>query len=128
MPRSWAAGAYERKSSVTNRSGAKASFFRSLPISLRAACLLRLDWTSTSRNLGVDGAPEVRAHRFLDRFRQDAGSHGIGPKWFPQRRTVRDRDAALREQVLDVTKAQREPEIEPDRLMYDSGGTDIRRN
>jgi hypothetical protein len=45
----------------------------------------------------------------------------IGPKWFTQRRTVRDRDAALREQILDVTKAQCEPEIEPNRLMYDLG-------
>jgi hypothetical protein len=35
----------------------------------------------------------------------------IGPKWFTQRRTVRDRDAALREQIFDVTKAEREPEI-----------------
>src|ERR1700719_4119428 len=34
---------------------------------------------------------------------------------------VRDRDAALREQILDVTKAQCEPEIEPNRLMYDLG-------
>ena len=32
---------------------------------------------------------------------------------------VRDRDAALREQILDVTKAECEPEIEPNRLMYD---------
>ena len=45
----------------------------------------------------------------------------IGPKWFTQRRTVRDRDAALREQILNVTKAQREPEIEPNRLMYHLG-------
>jgi hypothetical protein len=35
--------AYDRKSSVSNRSGAKAYFFRSLRISFRAACLLRLD-------------------------------------------------------------------------------------
>src|SRR5271155_1517469 len=34
---------------------------------------------------------------------------------------VRDRDAALREQILDVTKAECEPEIEPNRLMYDLG-------
>src|ERR1700722_20596516 len=32
---------------------------------------------------------------------------------------VRDRDPALRKQILDVTKAEREPEIEPNRLMYD---------
>jgi hypothetical protein len=30
-------------------------------------------------------------------------------------------DAALREQILDVTKAECEPEIEPNRLMYDLG-------
>jgi hypothetical protein len=36
-------GAYDRESSVTNRSGANAYFFRSLRISFRAACLLRLD-------------------------------------------------------------------------------------
>src|SRR5271169_3077066 len=34
---------------------------------------------------------------------------------------VRDRDPALREQILDVTKAECEPEIEPNRLMYDLG-------
>src|SRR5271165_3429824 len=44
-----AAALYDRKSSVTNRSGTKAYFFRSLRISFNAACLLRLDWTSTSR-------------------------------------------------------------------------------
>jgi hypothetical protein len=32
---------------------------------------------------------------------------------------VRDRNPALSEQILDVTKAEREPEIDPDRLMYD---------
>ena len=32
---------------------------------------------------------------------------------------VRDRDPALGEQILDVAKAEREPEIEPNRLMYD---------
>src|ERR1700689_3468057 len=32
---------------------------------------------------------------------------------------VRDRDPALRKQILNVTKAEREPEIEPNRLMYD---------
>jgi hypothetical protein len=32
---------------------------------------------------------------------------------------VRDRDPALGEQILAVAKAEREPEIEPDRLMYD---------
>ena len=32
---------------------------------------------------------------------------------------LRDRDPALREQILDVTKTECEPEIEPNRLMYD---------
>ena len=32
---------------------------------------------------------------------------------------VRDRDPVLSEQILDVTKAECEREIEPDRLMYD---------
>jgi hypothetical protein len=35
---------------------------------------------------------------------------------------VRDRDPALREQILDVTKAEYEPEIERNRLMYAAGG------
>jgi hypothetical protein len=34
---------------------------------------------------------------------------------------VGDHNAALRQQILDVTKAQREPEIEPDRLSDDFG-------
>ena len=34
---------------------------------------------------------------------------------------VRDRDPPLGEQVLGVTKAECEPEIEPNRLMYDLG-------
>jgi hypothetical protein len=47
----------------------------------------------------------------------------IGPEWLTQlaHGPVRDRDAALREQILDVTKAQCEPEIEPNRLMYGLG-------
>ena len=34
---------------------------------------------------------------------------------------LRDRDPALREQILDVTKAECEPEIEPNRLIDDLG-------
>src|SRR3984957_17602408 len=34
---------------------------------------------------------------------------------------VRDRDPALRKQILDVTKVECEPEVEPNRLMYDLG-------
>jgi len=31
------------------------------------------------------------------------------------------RDSTLGEQILDVTKAEGEPEVEPNRLMYDLG-------
>jgi hypothetical protein len=34
-------------------------------------------------------------------------------------RLVGDRDAALRQQIFDVAKAQGEPEIEPDRMLDD---------
>jgi hypothetical protein len=46
-----AAAPQERSSSVIIRSGTKAYFFRSLRISFSAACLFRLDWTSTSRDV-----------------------------------------------------------------------------
>ena len=48
-PSSRAAEPYDRKSSVTNRSGAKAYLFRSLRINFSAACMFRFDWTRTSR-------------------------------------------------------------------------------
>ena len=48
-PSSRAAEPYDRKSSVTNRSGAKAYLFRGLRINFSAACLFRFDWTRTSR-------------------------------------------------------------------------------
>jgi hypothetical protein len=38
---------------------------------------------------------------------------------------IRDRDPALREQILDVTKAECEPKIEPNRLMYGLWGEPI---
>jgi hypothetical protein len=45
----------------------------------------------------------------------------IGPKCFSQRRIcfVRHCNSALREQILDVTKAKREPDVESDRLAND---------
>src|SRR5208337_1231863 len=51
IPISRTAALYDRRSSVTNRSGTKAYFLRSLRISFSAACLLRFDWTSTSRGI-----------------------------------------------------------------------------
>ena len=47
---------------MTNRSGATAYFLRSLRISFNAACLLRLDWTSTSRIV-------VFAYALVENFR-----------------------------------------------------------
>ena len=35
---------------------------------------------------------------------------------------VRNCNTALGKQILDVTKAEREPKIEPDRLVNDPGG------
>src|SRR5271166_3217441 len=136
MPRSTVAAPYDRKSSVTNRSGTTAYFLRSLRISFNAACLLRLDWTSTSRNLalGVDGAPQVnhapidfqidlvkmpdrmRFGTALAQFRCNDRSEMIHPA---SDCFVRNYNSALREQILDVTKAKGEPEIEPDRLVND---------
>jgi hypothetical protein len=49
IPRTRTAALYDRKSSVTNRSGTKAYFLKSLRINFNAACLFRLDWASTSR-------------------------------------------------------------------------------
>ncbi len=51
IPRSLAAAAQERRSSVTSLSGTKPYFFSSLRINLSAACLFLLVWTSTSRTL-----------------------------------------------------------------------------
>jgi hypothetical protein len=59
MPRSLGAGAYDRKSSVTNRSRTKAYFFRSLRISFHRGVLVALGLDQHLENLplGVDGAP-----------------------------------------------------------------------
>jgi hypothetical protein len=84
--------------------------------------------------LGVDGAPQinpapitfqidlvkmpsrVRLRAALAQAPSDHRPEVVHPA---ADRFVRDRDPALSEQILDVTKAEREPEIEPDRLMYD---------
>ena len=44
----------------------------------------------------------------------------IGPKWFTQRRTG-NQDPAFRQQIFDVAEAQREPNIEPNRVLDDFG-------
>ena len=43
---------------MTNRSGTKAYFFKSLRISFSAACLFRLDWIEDLA-FRVDGPPKV---------------------------------------------------------------------
>ena len=49
-------------------------------------------------------------------FRCDDRTEMIYP---PSNSFVRNCNSALGEQILDVTKAEREPEIEPDRLVND---------
>ena len=122
MPRSRAAEAYDRKSSVTYRSGAKVYFFTSLRISFRAACLLRfrLDRHIENLALGVDGAPEVNhapidfqidfikmpsRMRFWTALAQTRGDHRPEVVHPAAHGLARDRDPPLREQILDVTKA-----------------------
>ena len=73
---------------------------------------------------------KLSAHRFSDRKMPSRVRLGAALAQAPSDhrpevvhpaadRLVRDRDFALSEQILDVTKAEREPEVEPDRLMYD---------
>ena len=61
MPRSRAAAPYDRKSSVTKRSGAKAYFFKKLAHQFQSGVLvaLGLDQHIEDLALGVDGAPKI---------------------------------------------------------------------
>ena len=70
----------------------KAIFFSSLRINLSAARLFLLVWTSTSRT--SPSAPDS---------------------------LIGDHDPAFRQQIFDVAEAQREPNIEPDRVLDDFG-------
>jgi hypothetical protein len=55
------------------------------------------------------------------RLRRSTAS--IGPKWFTQRRTISSdtKIPPLSQQILDLTEAQGEPGIKPDRLLNDFG-------
>jgi hypothetical protein len=116
--------------------GRRHIFFKSLRMRVRAACLLRLDWTSPSRTSpSASTAPPKINHPPIDfqidlvkmpgrmRFRtalaQMRGDHRTEVIPPAARGLVRDRDPPLGEQVLGVTKAECEPEIEPNRLIYD---------
>ena len=84
--------------------------------------------------LGVDCAPQI-CHPPIDvqmdlvkmpgrvRFRtalaQMRGDHRPEVVYPAAHGLVEDRDPALGQQIFDVAKAEGEPEIEPNRLMYD---------
>src|SRR5271157_1388913 len=103
-------------------------------VSTRRACCA---WTGPAHRtfaLGVDGAPQVnhaavdfqidlvkmpdrmRFGTALAQFRRYDRPEMIHPA---SDCFVRNCNSALREQIFDVTKAEREPEIEPDRLVND---------
>jgi hypothetical protein len=92
--------------------------------------------------LGVDGAPKINhppidfqidfvkmpgRMRFRTALAQMRGDHRTEVVQPAAHGLVRDRDPPLGEQILDVAKAECEPEIEPNRLMYDLGREPIRR-
>ena len=137
IPRTWTAALYDRKSSVTNRSGTKAYFLKSLRISFNAACLFH--WIGPARR-----GPRLRRrrpakdrpsdHRFqidlvevpsrmrlqatLSQVGRDHRSEVIHPT---PNRLVGHRHSAFRQQILDVTQAEGEPEVEPYRWVNDFG-------
>ena len=97
---------------------------------------LGLDQHIENLALGVDGAPQINhppidfsidfvkmpdRMRFWTALAQMRGDHRPKVVHPAAHGLVRDRDPALREQILDVTKAECEPEIEPNRLMYGLG-------
>src|SRR5208282_6693787 len=100
----------------------------------RVLVALGLDQHIQNLALGVDGAPQidhapidfqidlvkmpdrVRLGTALPQFRCNDRSEMIHPA---SDCLVRNCNSALREQVLDVAKAEGEPEIEPDRLAND---------
>ena len=99
-----------------------------------ALVALGLDRHIQNLALGVDGAPQIdhapidfqidlvkmpdrmRLGTALPQFRCNDRPEMIHPA---SDSFARNCNAALREQVLDIAKAKREPEIEPDRLMND---------
>src|SRR5271170_2541619 len=92
---------------------------------------LGLDQHIENLALGVDGAPQINhppidfqmpsRMRFRTALAQMRGDHRTEVVHPAAHGLVRDRDLPLGEQILNVTKAECEPEIEPNRLMYDLG-------
>src|SRR5271166_2681008 len=101
---------------------------------------LRLDQHVEDLALGVDGPPEVdhsavdfqidlvempsrmRLQATLSQVGRDHRSEMVHPT---PNRLVRHRHSALRQQILDVTQAEGEPEVEPYRLVNDLGRESI---
>ena len=95
---------------------------------------LGLDQHIENLALGVDGAPQInhppidfqidfvkmpgrmRLRAALAQMRGDHRPEVVHPA---AHGLVRDCDPALSEQIFDITKAECEPEIEPDRLLDD---------
>src|SRR3977135_3435817 len=90
--------------------------------------------------LGVDGTPQIDhpAIDFQIDFVQMPSRMGFGPAFAQVRCDHRpemvhpapdgligDHDLAFRQQIFDVAEAQREPNIEPDRVLDDFGRTAI---
>jgi hypothetical protein len=119
---------------VTNCSGTKAYFFRSLRTQFQSGVLVALGLNQHIENLDVDCAPQIR-HPPIDlqidfvkvpsrgrlraaraQLRCNHRSEMIHPT---AHGFVGDRDPALGQQILDVAKAEGEPEIKPDRVVND---------
>ena len=96
----------------------------------------RLDQHVEDLALGVDGAPKIDhpAIDFQIDFVEMPGRVGFGSAFAQVRRDHRpemihpaangfigDHDPAFRQQIIDVAEAEREPEIEPDRLLDNLG-------
>src|SRR5260370_2655713 len=118
--------------------GHETVFLKQLAHELQRGMLVpfRLDQDIEDLALGIDGAPQVD-HAAIDLhidLIQVPTRVGFGAAFTQVRRDHRpevvypapnglvgDRNAAFCQQVFDVAQAQREPEVEPDRLLNDLG-------
>ena len=136
IPRSRAAAAYDRKSSVIIRSGAKLYFFQEPAHQFQRRMLVSFGLDKHIKNLafGVDGSPEidnatanpqinfvkmprsVRLWAALAQIRSDHRPKMIHPA---SNCLIGNRDSAFRQQILSNAKTQGEPMVEP--LLDDLG-------
>jgi hypothetical protein len=116
MPRARAAAPYDRKSSVTNRAATKA-YFKRLPHRFQSDVLVNKHIENLA--MGDDSAPQIDHPpidlqidfiKMLDRMRLQAtfaqmrGDHWPEVVYTAANGFIGDRDAALGEQILDITK------------------------